>query len=66
MDSHPIKLTLEVEPGVEPISGRIQDSDGRRSSGGPREFVGWLGLASALENLIGAAEHAPGSDQDLR
>lgn len=41
-----ISLKLELEPGVEPISGRLVAVDGRSV-----DFVGWLGLSSALERL---------------
>ncbi len=52
MDSHPITLTLEVDRGTDPISGRLVSPEDRR------QFVGWLGLASALETLIGAAQQS--------
>ena len=44
------RLTLELESGADPIAGRIRDA-----SGTAREFVGWLGLAEALERLFGPA-----------
>ncbi len=38
---------LELESGADPIRGRIADE------GGPAvDFVGWLGLASALERAL--------------
>jgi hypothetical protein len=41
------RLTLELDSQAEPISGRIQ------LEGGPvRDFSGWMGLLSALEELI--------------
>lgn len=50
MDSHPsLRLVLEVDPRTEPISGHLEGSAGNV------EFVGWLGLASALEQLLAAA-----------
>jgi hypothetical protein len=39
-------LTLELED-VEPIKGRM-----RAEHGPSREFVGWLGLAAALESVL--------------
>jgi hypothetical protein len=41
------RLTLELEPDAEPIEGRI-----REGRGPAREFVGWLGLAAALESVF--------------
>ena len=42
-------LTLEIDRR-EPISGRLRDGEGTNE-----EFVGWLGLASALERVLGLA-----------
>jgi hypothetical protein len=39
-------FTLEFED-VEPIEGRLRADDGSS-----REFVGWLGLAAALESVV--------------
>jgi hypothetical protein len=39
-------FTLEFED-VEPIEGRLRAEDGPS-----REFVGWLGLAAALESVL--------------
>jgi hypothetical protein len=39
-------FTLELED-TEPIEGRL-----RTESGPSREFVGWLGLAAALESVL--------------
>ena len=48
-------LTLEVEIDSDPISGRLGEP------GAPgREFVGWLGLARALELALESGEVAPG------
>ena len=41
-------LVLEVEPRTEPIVGLIREPDGAS-----REFVGWLGLATALGSALG-------------
>lgn len=52
-DSGPVRvLTLEIDAGGDPISGRVRD-------GAPgRQFVGWLGLARALELVLDARERA--------
>jgi hypothetical protein len=48
---------LEIDPGSDPISGRLQH-DGHPA----HEFVGWLGLARALElTLDEPAPSPPGS-----
>ena len=47
-------LTLEVEPGTEPIVGRVREPDGAS-----REFVGWLGLATVLGRVIGPLPSGP-------
>ena len=44
-------LTLEIEVDSDPISGRLTE---RGTSG--RSFVGWLGLARALELVLGTGE----------
>ena len=49
-------LTLEVEPGTDPIQGLVREDDGAA-----REFVGWLGLAAALEAVIAPAPAATSS-----
>ena len=41
-------VTLELEPGSEPPRGRLLTGDA------VYPFVGWLGLATALEHVIGA------------
>jgi hypothetical protein len=49
-------LTLEIETESDPIAGRLSEG------GGPgEEFVGWLGLARALELALEPAEPAPGA-----
>jgi hypothetical protein len=45
----PLRVALELDLGTETIGGRIEGPDG------PLEFSGWLGLASALEQLLGSA-----------
>jgi hypothetical protein len=51
-----VRVTLEFEPGSEPPRGRLLTSDAAYP------FVGWLGLATALEHVIGAAAPAqPGA-----
>jgi len=53
MDSHsPLRLILEVDPGSDPIGGHLEGPDGHV------EFVGWLGLASALEQLLSGPAQA--------
>jgi hypothetical protein len=42
----PLRLVLELDPGAEPIHGTITDGGGR-----VREYVGWLALISALDEL---------------
>jgi hypothetical protein len=48
------RLTLELEHAGELPQGRIGE-EGTDS----REFVGWLGLASALGELLSAAQQSP-------
>ena len=45
-----LRLTLELEPGADPIAGVIRDSTGLSHS-----FVGWLGLAVALQRCLETA-----------
>ncbi len=52
-DDH-VLIRLELEPRAEPIRGVIS-ADGVLA----REFVGWLGLADALERIIAL----PGDDR---
>ena len=52
---HPLRLVLELERGSEPIRGKITGPTGRT-----REYVGWLALTNALEELRRAsAEEEP-------
>jgi hypothetical protein len=48
-------LTLEIDTDSDPIAGRL--SEGEAPS---RQFVGWLGLARALELALEPGEPAPG------
>ena len=51
-----VRVTLEFEPGSEPPRGRLLTGDA------VYPFVGWLGLATALEHVIGAdAPAQPGA-----
>jgi hypothetical protein len=52
-------LTLAVDPGSDPISGRLDDG---RGSGEGQEFVGWLELARALESVLGLAPRLDSAD----
>jgi hypothetical protein len=53
-------LTLEIDAASDPIAGRLSEG------GAPgREFVGWLGLARALELALQRAEQAPGAGRPL-
>jgi hypothetical protein len=49
-------LRLEIETDRDPIAGRLSEGGARG-----REFVGWLGLARALELALQRAEPAPGA-----
>jgi hypothetical protein len=49
-----LELTLELEQGADPPSGRLLTA-----GGGELEFAGWLGFALALERLIEGAATAP-------
>ncbi len=41
-----LRISLELEPGREPVSGRVYDDTGRE-----RPFSGWLGLLAGLHEL---------------
>ena len=43
-----VRVTLEFEPGSDPPCGRLLTCQAAYP------FVGWLGLATALEHVIGA------------
>lgn len=53
MDALPRRLILDVDPGHDPIVGRI--SEGERLA---EPFVGWLGMARALERVLSRPEPA--------
>ena len=54
MDQPPtVRVTLEFEPGSDPPRGRLLTGQAIYP------FVGWLGLATALEHVIGADAPAP-------
>ena len=49
VDQQPtVRVTLEFEPGSDPPRGRLLTGQAAYP------FVGWLGLATALEHVIGA------------
>jgi hypothetical protein len=50
---YPRRLTLDVDPADDPIRGRISEGDALAEP-----FVGWLGMARALERVLGRP--APG------
>ena len=43
-----VRVTLEIEQGSDPLCGRLLDGET------VYPFAGWLGLAAALEHVIGA------------
>jgi hypothetical protein len=45
-DSTRIALRLDLDPAADPIRGRLTAPTGEED-----EFVGWLGLAGAIERL---------------
>jgi hypothetical protein len=49
--SNPLRLVLEVERDVDPIRGTVADPPGPA-----REYVGWVALIGALDELRGASE----------
>jgi hypothetical protein len=57
VDQEPtVRVTLEFVPGSDPPRGRLLTGDA------VYPFVGWLGLATALEHVIGAdAPAKPGA-----
>lgn len=46
----PLRLTIELDPAAQPITGRVQEG-GRPAV----EFCGWLELLSAVDTRIDAA-----------
>ena len=54
-----VRVTLEFETGSDPPCGRLLDGQA------VYPFAGWLGLAAALERVIGVGAHVrPGSPAD--
>ena len=49
-----LRLTVELRPGSAPLRGRVVGAAGRA-----RDFVGWTGLASALEEVLEAHPYVP-------
>lgn len=53
----PLHLGLEIRPGTSPLRGAVVDE-----AGGVRAFVGWTGLARALEDVLEAHPYVPKED----
>jgi hypothetical protein len=53
LPAEPFRLALEIERGIEPLSGRL-----RPQAGDCLTFVGWTGLAAALTSALDADERA--------
>ena len=49
----PLRISIEIEPGTEPIAGRITVP-----GAAPRAFVGWMELVHAIDS----ARHAASED----
>lgn len=47
MGTGTLKVTIDVTEGPEPINGRVTAADGD-----PRQFTGWLGLMSVLQDVL--------------
>jgi hypothetical protein len=54
----PIVLTLRIEPGSEPIAGRITGESGRT-----HEFSGWMDLARVIDEVLATASHLRQEDR---
>lgn len=54
------RVTLDIAVG-DPIEGRLQGEDGRA-----RPFVGWIGLARALEEVLEQRPSVPAPAADPR
>jgi len=52
-----MQVTLELRRGSDPLAGRVVGEDGRR-----HDFVGWIGLARALEEVLDDEPHVPKED----
>jgi hypothetical protein len=59
MTQDPLRMSLELDPGAQPISGRLHEE-----SGGVRAFSGWLGLFAVLE--AAAAERRQPAVESVR
>jgi hypothetical protein len=46
-------LRLELEPDAEPIAGRLSGESGPAVA-----FIGWVGLAAAIEQALGLGRRA--------
>ena len=60
MSQLPVRLTIDLEPGAEPIQGLVSQ-DGRPA----RSFTGWLELSTALE-LARTADNRSGDPKNPR
>ncbi len=47
----PLRISLELEPGSDPIRGRLRDQRGSESP-----FEGWLGLMGAVEAALAVSD----------
>jgi hypothetical protein len=55
------RVMLELDPGSEPIAGRLLPADGAAS-----EFVGYLALIEAIEGVRGGSELRPDDREGSR
>lgn len=54
VDRQTTVIRLELQPAGDSLSGRASDG-----SGAAREFVGWVGLAAAIDALVHGASPGP-------
>jgi hypothetical protein len=52
------RLTVDLDPETEPITGRIAEPNGK-----PHEFSGYMGLIEALERLRPPFEESAADDR---
>lgn len=52
------KITIEIHPGSDPITGRLEDRCGSRP------FSGWLELAAALQAVVDGAPDADDEEDE--